>query len=447
MVCTDFIAAINLGTSRLTGILGQKEAGMLTVVACETENSANCIRRGCVYNVRETASKIKRIIQKMESHIPGNRIAKIYVGAGGQSIRSIGHTVYLSMDTEQMVTDEIKEQLFKEARACEPEGLDVLSVIPSAYYLDKQYEFEPAGVSCTSIEARYRLIVARPSVRKRIVECVTEQVKTDVAGIIPSPLALAEAVLNEDDRKRGCALVDFGDGVTSLTVYKNGRLADLCVIPLGGNLITTDISEYMGISFPDAEKLKQKYANAIVDKDDDTTLQANTENSEPVNFRLSGFNAVVEARLQEILENVYSRLESFAAKDLRAGILITGNASQLENLTTAIYDRLKIDVRYASIRKDLTVKTNLQDISAIEIAGPLGLLLGGNVNCLTSAPVRQPAQAAQEKPEVKTEVSPAEEPAAADDPKKSKTSRKHKSILDRINEKAGQFVGDIFNES
>ena len=101
MAYTDFIAAIDLGTSHMVGMVGTKNAtGALSIIAYEVENSGTCIRRGCVYNVKETASKIRRLILKLENKLGGAKIGQVYVGLGGQSLRSIEHTVCKVLGTE-----------------------------------------------------------------------------------------------------------------------------------------------------------------------------------------------------------------------------------------------------------------------------------------------------------------------------------------------------------
>jgi cell division protein FtsA len=446
MAHTHFIAAIHLGTSRITGIVGRNEGGTVTVIAYETEASANCIRRGCVYNVKETAGKVKRIIQKMELKIPGNRIGKVYVGTGGQSVRSLEHTVSASLDTDSIVTDEIMDKINEESQTYHPDQWDVLAIMPPAVYLNGRMEPDPVGISCSLIEARYQLIVARPSIRKRITECIAELAKIEIAEILVSPLALADVVLSEDEKNRGCALIDFGAGVTSLTVYKNGCLVSLCVIPLGGNLITKDIGEFLRIGETEAEQLKRKYGNALVNKDDDSTFQVNTEQMELPPVKLADFNTVVEARQQEILENVYYQLEAIGTKELRAGIVVTGKAANLENLTTVIYNRLKVDVHYAFIRKELTVKANLPDAHPDGIA--LGLLLQGSINCSVntapqSPPVQQPTPVPTPPPAPPLKEKEAEKETITEKSSPSSTKKKRKNILKIIDD----FTGELFNET
>ena len=127
MAYTDFIAAIDLGTSHMVGMVGTKNAtGALSIIAYEVENSGTCIRRGCVYNVKETASKIRRLILKLENKLGGAKIGQVYVGLGGQSLRSIEHTVCKVLGTEGVVTEEIIDSLYQECKDYRPDMLTVL---------------------------------------------------------------------------------------------------------------------------------------------------------------------------------------------------------------------------------------------------------------------------------------------------------------------------------
>ena len=184
MTYTDFIAAIDLGSSHMVGMVGVKDAsGSLSVINYEVESSSSCIRRGCVYNVKETASKIKRLILKLENKLNGAKIGKVYIGLGGQSIRSIDHTVCKVLGTEGVVTESIIESLYQECLTYRPEMLSVLDVVSPSYYLDDRLESNPVGVSCSRIEARYKLIVGRPSLKLNVINSIAEQANIEVAGI------------------------------------------------------------------------------------------------------------------------------------------------------------------------------------------------------------------------------------------------------------------------
>ncbi|WP_233547725.1 cell division protein FtsA [Parabacteroides sp. AF17-28] len=387
MAYTDFIAAIDLGSSHMVGMVGAKgPSGALSIIAYEVENSETCIRRGCVYNIKDAAGKIVRLIRKLENKLGGSRIGKVYIGVGGQSLRTISHAVSRVIG-DGTVTEEILQELDKECRQYHPDMLDVLEVAPPAYFLDNQPEAHPVGMGCSRIDARYKLIVGRPSLRHAVTTNMTEQIKLDVAGTIVSPLALADLILTEQEKDKGCALVDFGAGVTSVTIYKDGSLAGLYVIPLGSQLITRDLMS-LGIPEKEAERVKRTYGNAIWEKDNEQQVVSVdlADGQHAGEVKLSDINMVVEARSREIIENIYARLEDAGVvKTPGYSVVIAGNGAALKNMREALGERFRMDVRYASVRKDLIADGEMIANNP-EYTTAVALLLKGRENCAAYVP-------------------------------------------------------------
>ena len=421
MAYTDFIAAIDLGTSHMVGMVGTKNAtGALSIIAYEVENSGTCIRRGCVYNVKETASKIKRLILKLENKLGGTKIGQVYVGLGGQSLRSIEHTVCKVLGTEGVVTEEIIDSLYQECKDYRPDMLTVLDVVSPSYFLDDKPESNPVGVPC--IEARYKLIVGRPSLKLNIVNSISEQAKIEIAGILVSPLALGDVVLSDNEKDLGCALIGFGAGVTTISVYKGGKLASLSVVPFGGNLITKDITNLRVVE-SEAERLKITYGSAKADRDNDMTIQVSLADGMGLReIKLAELNGVIEARMDEILENVYARLEATGLMSvLGAGIVITGGGAALKNLPAVMSERLKMEVRYSAVRKGVVASGDLVVASNPEYAVAVGLLAKGTKNCALYIPPKP-----EPKPEPKVELEPTVEPIVEPEPIKEKPKKEKK---------------------
>ncbi len=438
MAYTDFIAAIDLGTSHMVGMVGTKNAaGVLSIIAYEIENSATCIRRGCVYNVEETANKIKRLILKLENKLHGSKIGKVYVGVGGQSLRSVEHTVLKVLGPEGVVTEEVIQSLYQECCSFRPDMLDVLAAVSPTYFLDGKPEPNPVGIPCNRIEARYKLIVGRPSLKRYIVNSISERAKVEIAGIIVSPLALADVVLTDDEKDLGCALIGFGAGVTTLTVYKGGKLASLSVIPFGGNLITRDITN-LHVVEAEAERIKLTYGNATADKDNELAIQVSSADGLGLReIKLAELNNVIEARLKEILENVYARLEATGLMNsLGAGIVITGGGAALKGLPETIKERLKMEVRYSSVRKGI-VEGGEMVAGNPQYAVAVGLLLQGTKNCALYIPP---------KPEPEPEPAPVEEQPVAEpprkEPKREKEKKKGPGLFGRLADTFGKTLFD-----
>jgi cell division protein FtsA len=435
---TDFVVAIDLGTSHLTGIVGRcSDTGKLNILARETEEVTTGIRRGRVFNIGETAVKLSSLVRKLESRLEGSRIAKVYIGTGGQSIRAVDHVVSRELGGEEEVTEEILDLLYEECRTYKPEGLDVLDIVLPAYRVDGKKTLNPVGVPCRNIEASFKLITGRPSLRRHILN-TAERAHVRVAGIMISPLVQAEAVLTENEKELGCALVDFGAGVTSVTVFKEGRLQLLNVIPLGARLITRDLTE-LNLVETEAERVKITYGAVQADKEDTSTVQVNGEDGTKLSdIRLLDINTLVEARAKEILENVLVRLETpETAKMLGAGVVITGGGANLRKLAEEIKGRLKKDVRYASLRKGLFEAGGIPCNDAGD-AVAVGIVMHPDVeNCARrAAPVASTATAtataATQQPAATTAAPPASE-------KKKKDGGKVKDTIKG-------WVGGLFND-
>lgn len=442
MAYTDFIAAIDLGSSHMVGMVGAKgPAGTLSIIAYEVENSDTCIRRGCVYNVEETANKIKRLILKLENKLGGARIGKVYVGIGGQSLRSIDHTVPRILGTDGVVTEEVISGLYEECRNYHPDMLDVLAAVSPTYFLDDKPEPNPVGIPCTRIEARYKLIVGRPSLKRYVINSIADRARIEIADIVVSPLALADVVLTDNEKDLGCALIGFGAGVTTLTVYKAGQLVNLSVIPFGGHLITRDITS-LHLVEAEAERVKLTYGSAQMEKDNDLSIQVSSADGMGLReIKLADLNNVIEARMKEILENVYARLEATGLiNSLGAGIIITGGGAALKNLPEVIRERLKMDVRYSAVRKGI-VESGEMIANNPEYAVAVGLLARGAINCALYIPPK--IDPIPEKKEEPVEEEPKKTP---EPPKKKPEKKKGPGLFGRLTKSIDTFGKGLFDD-
>ena len=168
MELTEFIAAIDLGSSKILGAIGTVDVtGSITVHAIEQEETGSCIKRGCIQNVEETATKVKNIIARLNNKTK-SEISKIYVGLGGQSVYSINYRETLSFDEETQITSGIINQLKERCRQVVIPGKEVLEVVPFNYVIDGKTVEQPVGVYGAQIEANVKLIVGRRNLLKNL---------------------------------------------------------------------------------------------------------------------------------------------------------------------------------------------------------------------------------------------------------------------------------------
>ena len=380
MAATDFIVAIELGSSKITGIAGRKnDDGSIHVLACAKENSSSFIRKGVIYNVDKTAQSLVSIKKKLENALKSS-IAKVYVGISGQSLRTVKNTVVRHLDEETIIAQELVDAINDENVQAPLIDLDILDVAPQEYKIGINLQVDPVGVLSNHIEGRFLNIIARNSVKKNIQKCFA-QAEIEVADYFISPLALADAVLTDNEKRSGCALVDFGADTTTVSVYKNNLLRHLAVIPLGGNNITRDICS-LKLEEEDAETLKVKHGDAMYQQQEEEDKLYSLDDKRAIDAK--SLNDIIEARTDEIIANVWNQIQlSGYEGELLAGIVITGGGSNLQNLEESIQKKTKIEkVKTAKFIRQ-GVKTT--DPTLISKDGTqntiLGLLYAGKENC------------------------------------------------------------------
>ena len=387
MAVTDFIVAIELGSSKISGIAGRKlPDGSIQILATASENASDCIRKGVIYNLDKTTQSLTSIIKKLESTLKAS-IGKVYIGMGGQSLRTIRNTEVRHMDEEIKISQELIDSLKDSNRAVPIVGYQILGVAPQEYKVGNDLIVEPVGVQTDHIEARFLNIIARKNVKENITKCcdlVPIEIAEDAEDLI-APLALAEAVLTSSEKRSGCALIDFGADTTTVSVYKNNILRHLAVIPLGGNNITRDICSQQ-IEEEDAEALKVRFAQAYTEptENDDENKTYRLDNGCSINAIL--LEDIVEARLNEILDNVANQIVlSGYENKLLTGAIITGGGINLKNMEEAFIKRTKIEK--LRIAKDTHISLKGMEVKKDGSNNTLiALLAAGKENCCLAMP-------------------------------------------------------------
>ena len=280
----EFIVAIELGSSKMTGIAGQKNLdGSISVLAVAKENSSSFIRKGVVYNIDKTAQCLQGIVKKLEAQLK-TQIKQVYVGVGGQSIRGVRNIVAKDLPAGTIVTDAMIDQLVDSNRNMNYPDQEILDTAVQEYKVDSQYQQDPVGIQCTRLEGNYLNILQRKAFYKNFNKCF-EVAGIAIAEMLNAPLALADAVLLEAERRSGCALIDIGAETTTVSVYSMNILRHLSVIPLGGANITKDIAT-LQMEESDAEKMKLKYASAYTENNEiDNNLKYSIDQDRQVESR------------------------------------------------------------------------------------------------------------------------------------------------------------------
>lgn len=387
MAVTDFIAAIELGSTNITGIAGKKNAdGSIQILAYANAPSSDCIKKGAIFNLDKTTQILVSVIQKLEEDLQAS-IKKVYVGIGGQSIRSMRNHVTKQLGEETKISQALIESLMENNREISLVDQEILDVEPQEYKVGNNLLTEPVGISADRIEGRYLNIIAHHTLKARIKQCF-KQTKYEIADYFLSPMATANVVLTDSEKRSGCALVDLGADTTTVSVYKNNILRHLAVIPLGSNNITKDICS-LQIEEEDAEQLKLRYGCAL------TPPAEEEEQTDEQEYSIEGkctipahkLEYIVEARVNEIISNVWNQIMvSDYGDKLLAGLILTGGACNMPNIDGAFKQITKIEKIRIAKGGNIALTGTIQIPKDGTQNTLIGLLAEGKENCLKVDP-------------------------------------------------------------
>lgn len=325
--------AVELGSTKITAIAGQKQPdGAILVLDYVQETSTSFIRKGRINNINKMAQCIHSIIkEKMEKKL-NKTITRVYVGAGGMGMHSERNSVMRHLGEKTQITNEIIRSLMETNRTMPNSEREIFEVIPQDFVLGAQKTGDPVGISSESIEGHYLNIISSASVSQDIRGCF-QQENIGIAGFPITVCALADAILNEAEKRSGCVLVDMGAETTTVAVFRGNLLRHLAVIPLGGASINRDLSN-LQIEDDEAEELKIRLGSAYREDMEDHPAIA-LQDGRSINFE--DFSGLVEARMEEIILNVNHQisLSGYDKSLLIGGLIITGGAAGIKDINKA----------------------------------------------------------------------------------------------------------------
>lgn len=377
----DLIVAIELGSSKMTGIAGRKNPdGSISILAVAKEDSTQYIRKGVAYNIERTAQGLSNIVNKLKNTLK-TEIAQVYVGIGGQSIHSVKNPVIKELPQDTIVSQEMVNELMDTNRSMVYPDYEILDAITEEYKVGALFQDDPIGIQAEHLEGNFLNVLWRRSFYRNINKSL-DNAGIKVAEMYLAPLAMADSVLTEAEKRAGCVLVDLGAETTTVSVYYRDKLRNIAVLPLGSSNITKDL-ESLQIDEINAEAMKLKHASALTNEKDidaDATLPIGDGRT----ILSRKFIQVVEARMLEIVENVKYLVPHEFADKLLGGIVLTGGGSNMKNVEKLFHE--VFGAEKVRIAKSTTLNINKKDSDVILAEDGttntiLGLLAKGDMNC------------------------------------------------------------------
>ncbi len=387
----NIAVGLDIGTTKIVAMIGRKnEYGKLEILGIGKSKSLG-VKRGVVDNITQTIQSIQQAVQEAETN-SGYKIKDVVVGIAGQHIRSIQHSDYISRsNAEEVIGDKDIDLLINQVHklAMLP-GEEIIHVLPQEFKIDGQSEIkEPIGMCGGRLESSFHVVVGQASSIRNVGRCIQSS-GIELSGLTLEPLASADAVLSQEEKEAGVALIDIGGGTTDLAIFKDGIIRHTAVIPFGGNVITDDIKEGCSIIEKQAELLKVKFGSAWPgeNKDNEIVSIPGLRGREPKEISLKNLSKIIHARVVEIIEQVFVEIKAYGHEDPRrkliAGIVLTGGGAQLNHIKQLVEYITGMDTRIGYPNEHLAGDSD-EEISSPLYATAVGLVMNSIENNTQSA--------------------------------------------------------------
>lgn len=343
----ELIVGLDIGTSKVVAIVGEvQDDGELEVIGFGSQPSRG-LKRGVVVNIEATVNSIQRAVEEAEL-MAGCEIRSVYTGIAGSHIRSLNsHGIVAIRDREVGRSD--VERVIDAARAVAiPADQRVIHVLPQEFIIDGQEGIhDPIGMSGVRLEARVHMVTGAASAAQNIVKCV-QRCGLEVEDIVLEQLASSHAVLTDDEKELGAALVDIGGGTTDIAVFHDGAIKHTAVIPIAGDQVTNDIAISLRTPTQYAEEIKIKYACALsqLANSDETIEVPSVGDRPPRRLARQTLGEVVEPRYEELFTLIGNELRRSGFEEMiAAGIVITGGSAKMEGAVELAEEVFHMPVR------------------------------------------------------------------------------------------------------
>jgi len=375
------LVSIDVGTTKVCVLIGEvSRAGGIDIIGFGRAPSDG-LRKGVVIDIDRTVQSVATAVEAAE-RLSGFKVRSAFVGISGNHIGSQNSRGMVAVSGHRRdVAREDTLRAIDAARAVSmPNTREILHVIPRGYVVDGQEGVrDPIGMTAVRLEVETHIVTASQSGVQNLTKCI-QRAGVEIDELVLAPLATAEAVLTDEDRELGVALVDIGGDTTDLAVFHDGSIAHAATIPMGGKSITSDLGIVLRVTPEVAEALKLKHGNALPgDVDPDEVVQITSIGEELAHGVTRRTVAqIIEARLKDVFEAVQQEVAAAGATNrLQAGVVLTGGGSMLNGINRAGRDQLGMSARVVG-PQNLGGLTD--QVSTPPYAAASGLLLWGAKN-------------------------------------------------------------------
>jgi cell division protein FtsA len=330
----NLIVGLDIGTSKVAALVADLGPdGRLEIIGMGGHESKG-LKKGVVVNIEATVNAIQRALEEAEL-MADCKIQRVHVGIAGSHIRSFNSTGMVAIKDKEVTPLDV-ERAVETARAMPiPTDQQVLHILTQEFLIDGQDGIrEPLGMSGVRLEVKVHIVTGAVSAAQNVVKCV-RRCGLEVADLCLQPLASSIAVLAEDEKELGVALVDIGGGTTDIAIFREGAIRHTAVIPIAGDQITNDIAMALRTPTPEAELIKIRYGCALRSLADPAEMieVPGLGDRPPRSLSRQTLAEVIEPRVEELYTLVQQVLRQSGFEELlSSGVVLTGGSAVMQGM-------------------------------------------------------------------------------------------------------------------
>ena len=329
----DLIVGLDIGTAKVMAVVGEVMPGGELRLAGLGVAPSHGLKRGVVVNIDATVNSIQMALKEAEL-MADCKITRVHTGITGSHIRGLNSSGMVAIKDKEVTAADVA-RVIETAKAVNiSSDQRLLLVEPQEFVIDGQDVKEPIGMSGIRLEAKVHIVTGAQSAAENIIKCV-RRCGLEVEQLMLNPLAASQAVLTEDERELGVACVDIGAGCTDVAIFTNGAIRHTAVIPIAGDLITSDIAMALRTPTKDAEEIKVEYGMAkqlLADPNQEIEVPGLGDRA-PRRLSRQALAGVIEPRVEEIFSLVHQVIRQSGYEELlSSGIVLAGGSAVMPGM-------------------------------------------------------------------------------------------------------------------
>jgi cell division protein FtsA len=326
----ELIVGLDIGTTKMCAVVGEVQPDSIEIIGIGSHPSEG-LRKGVVINIEKTVNSIKEALEEAET-MAGCEISSVYAGIAGGHIKGFNSHGVIALKEREVTRKDIERVIEAASAVAIPLDREVIHVLTQEFIVDEHDAItDPLGMSGVRLEAKIHIVTGAVTSAQNIIKCAN-RAGLDVCDIVLESLASSEAVLSDEERNLGVALIDFGGGTTDMAVFSRGAIKHTSVLALGGNNLTYDISIGLRTPSAEAERIKMKYGcgiSSMIGKDE--TLEVpGVGGRKPRVLSRQILGEILEPRVEEIFTLIHNELvRSGYDRGINSGVVVTGGGAEM----------------------------------------------------------------------------------------------------------------------